>query len=143
MHRPKERTMSFHPLRQVIEAADRAISAEDFDALMDFYADDAVLVVKPGLNAKGKEAIRRAFIAIADHFDHGLVVKQGDMLVLEGGGDTGLVIMDTILEFPGKDGERTSIERKATYVFRKGVTGQWLCVIDNSYGHDILSRENI
>jgi uncharacterized protein (TIGR02246 family) len=132
--------MSSHPLRQVIEAADRAISAEDFDALMEFYADDATLVVKPGLNATGKEAIRRAFVAISNHFKHVLVVKQGDMVVLEGGGDTALVIMETILELTGKDGASTSITRHATYVFRKSRAGQWLCVIDNSYGTDLLKK---
>lgn len=130
--------MSSHPLRQVIEAADRAISEANFEALMDFYAEDATLVVKPGLNAVGKEAIRRAFVAILDYFGHSLVVKQGDMVVLEGGGDTALVLMETILEVPGEDGGKTSITRQATYVFRKGQAGQWLCLIDNSYGLDLL-----
>src|SRR5829696_250955 len=125
--------MVFHPLKQVIEAADRAITAEDFDALMDFYADDATLVVKPGLNAVGKEQIRRAFVAIADYFDHSLVVKQGKMVVLEGG-DTALVIMESILETIGKDGMPSSMTRQGTYVFRKSATGKWLCVVDNSYG---------
>lgn len=130
--------MSSHPLKEVIRAADRAITAEDFDGLMDFYTDDAVLVVTPGLRATGKEEIRKAFVAIADHFNHGLVVQQGDMVVLEVG-DTALVIMDTILDYPGKDGAPTSVTRKATYVFRKGGTGRWRCVIDNSYGTDLLS----
>ena len=58
--------MASHPLKQVVEAADRAITAEDFDALIEFYADNATLVVKPGLNAVGKEQIRQAFVAIAD-----------------------------------------------------------------------------
>jgi uncharacterized protein (TIGR02246 family) len=133
--------MSPHPLRQVIEAADRAISAEDLGALMEFYADDAILVVKPGLNATGKEAIRRMFAAIFDYFNHSLIIKQGDMVVLEGGGDTALVIMETILEFTEKDGVNASITRQATHVFRRNQTGQWLCLIDNSYGIDLLREE--
>jgi ketosteroid isomerase-like protein len=48
-------------LRETIEAADRAITAEDFDELMRFYADDASLVVKPGLTVAGKDSIRRCF----------------------------------------------------------------------------------
>ena len=88
--------MTSHPLKQVIEAADRAIVAEDFDALMDFYADDAILVVNPGLYATGKEQIRQAFVRIAEYFNHGILVKQGDMVVLEGG-DTALVISETVL----------------------------------------------
>ncbi|MDR3514524.1 MAG: DUF4440 domain-containing protein [Azospirillaceae bacterium] len=130
--------MSPHPLASVIEAADRAISAEDFDSLLDFYAEDAILVVQPGLNAIGKAAIRRAFVAIADHFHHSLTVKQGDMVVLEGGGDSALVVMETRLEHAGSDGTKVAVTRQATYVFRKNPAGQWLCVIDNSYGTDLL-----
>ena len=53
--------MSDHPLKALIEAADRSISAKDFDGLMRFYADDATLVVKAGMCAKGKDQIRKAF----------------------------------------------------------------------------------
>ena len=128
-----------HPLKQIIEAADRAITAEDFDTLQDFYADDATLVVKPGLNAVGKEPIRRAFVSIADHFDHSLVVKQGKMVVIEGG-DTALVIMESLLETTGKDGLASSTIRRGTYVFRQSADGGWLCVVDNSYGTDLLQE---
>lgn len=130
--------MSSHPLKALIEAADRAIGAEDFDALMEFYAEDATLVVKPGLIASGKEQIRRAFVAIAEYFDHSIVVTQGDMQVIEGA-DTALVIMETVLQASGKGDMPTSITRRATYVFRRDAGGTWLCVIDNSYGTDLLN----
>lgn len=129
--------MSHHPLRAVIEACDRAITAEDFDTLMDAYADDAVLVVRPGLEARGHEQIRRAFVAIAEHFKHGMVVRQGKMVVLEGG-DTALVLMETFLDVPDGAGGVSEIRREATYVFRKAGDG-WLCVIDNSYGAALLA----
>ena len=129
--------MPSHPLQQLIEAADRAITAEDFDTLMDVYAEDATLVVKPGMHAVGKEQIRRAFDAIAAYFNHSLVVRPGKMIVTEGG-DTALVIMETHLEITGSDGSTTSTSRHATYVFRKSLDGKWLCVIDNSYGTDLL-----
>ncbi|QFY59326.1 SgcJ/EcaC family oxidoreductase [Rhizobium grahamii] len=130
--------MSSHPLKALIEAADRAIGAEDFDALMEFYAEDATLVVKPGLIASGKEQIRRAFVAIAEYFDHSIVVTQGDMQVIEGA-DTALVVMETVLQTSGKDDMPASITRRATYVFRRDTSGKWLCVIDNSYGTDLLN----
>jgi uncharacterized protein (TIGR02246 family) len=119
-------------LKRTIEAADRAISAEDFDALMEFYADDATLVVKPGLNATGKPAIRRAFVAIAEHFNHSIQVTQGQMQVIEGS-DTALVIMETHLH----TADAGAITRRATYVFRQ-IEGRWLCVVDNSYGTELL-----
>ena len=121
-------------LMRLIEAADRAISAEDFDALMTFYADDATLVVTPGRLARGKAEIRRAFEAIAAHFKHRLTVRQGQMQVVEGG-DTALVIMETLLE-AGEDAPPEL--RRATYVFRQSAKGQWLCVVDNSYGTALL-----
>ncbi|UDL89396.1 SgcJ/EcaC family oxidoreductase [Mesorhizobium sp. PAMC28654] len=129
--------MSDHELKQLIEAADRAITAEDFEALMGFYAEDATLVVKPGLNATGKAQIHRAFVAIADHFNHQIKVRQGAMKVIEGG-DSALVIMETVLDTVDAHGIQGSIVRRATYVFRKDAHGKWLCVIDNSYGTALL-----
>ena len=127
-----------HPLKTLVEAADRAITAEDFDAVTEFYADDATLVVKPGLNVSGKPAIRRAFEAIAAHFNHSLKVGQGDMVVLDGA-DTALVLMESTLDAVDKAGADVSTVRRATYVFRKDEDGRWLCVIDNSYGTDLLN----
>lgn len=126
--------MAEHELRQVIEAADRAIMAEDFDRVLDFYTDDATLVVKPGLNATGKAQIRKAFVAIAAHFKNALKVRQGRMEVIEGG-ETALVLMETLLDI---EGQSETIARRATYVFRRSVDGCWLCVIDNSYGTSLL-----
>jgi uncharacterized protein (TIGR02246 family) len=129
--------MSPHPLKAVIEAADRAITARDFDAVMDFYAEDATLVVRPGLNATGKAAIRRAFEAIDAHFNQSLKVSQGEMVVIEGA-DTALVVMESILDARGEDGADLSTVRRSTFVFRRDAAGRWLCVIDNSYGTDLI-----
>lgn len=128
--------MPSHPVEDVIAAADKAIVSEDFDALMALYADDAVLVVQPGVYARGKEQIRTAFLRIADYFGHSLKVRQDGMLVLEGG-DTALVLRRTLVEH-AKGGTPATIARAATYVFRKSANGAWLCVIDNSYGTDLL-----
>lgn len=123
-------------LRETIKAADRAITAEGFDELMKFYADDASLVVKPGSIVQGRDNIRRAFVAIAQHFNNSIVVTQGDMQVVQGG-DVAPVIMETVLQVADKLGESTEISRRATYVFRQ-VSGEWLCVVDNSCGTALL-----
>ncbi|MEG5548633.1 SgcJ/EcaC family oxidoreductase [Enterobacter wuhouensis] len=132
--------MHAHPLRQIIESCDRAISAKDFDALMDYYAEDAALVVKPGMVVKGKENIRKAFIAISDYFQDQLLVEQGEMQVIEGS-DNALVIMETRLRFPDGQGGTVETTRRATYVFRLEPSGRWLCTIDNSYGTSLLDAE--
>ncbi len=126
--------MSEHPVLDLIKQADLAIGAEDFEALMAFYADDAVLVVQPGQIAKGKPQIRKAFEAIAKHFQNALTVTQGEAQVIEGA-DTALVIMETHLHI-GDAPE--PITRRATYVFRKDGADGWLCTVDNSYGTDLL-----
>lgn len=125
--------MGHHPIELLISKADTAINQEDFDTLIDIYADDAVLVIQPGMNAVGKEQIRKAFEAIAAHFDHTLDIKQAGMEILETG-DTALVLAKTLISAKG----HPLTERKATYVFRKDSNNNWVCAIDNSYGHDLL-----
>lgn len=133
--------MARHPLRQIIESCDHAITTKNYDALMEYYAEDAALVVKPGMTVKGKENIRSAFIAISDYFQGQLAVEQGEMQVIEGG-DNALVIMETVLRFPDAQGGITEISRRATYVFRLESDGRWRCTIDNSYGTSLLDTAN-
>lgn len=123
-------------IKELIAQADRAIKEERFDDLMEFYTDDAVLVVKPGLEAKGKDAIKNAFIKIAAYFKNSVVPTQGNMVMLEAG-DTVLVLSQTLLDAENKEASEYSMDRRTTYVYRN-VNGKWLCAIDNSYGTTIL-----
>lgn len=123
-------------IKQLIAAADAAIKEERFDDLMEFYTDDAVLVVKPGLEVKGKEAIKAAFIKIAAYFNNSIVPTQGKMQMIEAG-DTVLVLSQTLLEADKKSDSEFSMDRRATYVYRN-IDGKWLCAIDNSYGTSLL-----
>lgn len=125
-------------LKEFIQKYDLAIKQEDFDALMNYYTDDAILVVKPGIIAQGKKEIKKAFIAIAKYFNNSIAPTQGEMIILETG-DTALVISQTFLEADIKD-SKYSMERKATYVFKKDSHDTWLCAIDNSYGTDLLNK---
>lgn len=123
-------------IKSLIAQADKAIREERFDDLLNFYTDDAVLVVKPGMQVQGKEAIKSAFIKIAQYFKNSIVPTQGKMLMLEAG-DTVLVLSQTLLDADNKDTSEFSMDRRATYVYRK-VNGKWLCAIDNSYGTTLL-----
>lgn len=124
---------TLHPIELLINQADQAINAEDFDTLVDIYASDALLVIKPGMNAVGKEQIKKAFEAIAAYFEHTLEVKQAGLSILETG-DTALVLAKTLVSAKGIP----TMERKATYVFTKNAENLWKCSIDNSYGHDLI-----
>jgi uncharacterized protein (TIGR02246 family) len=131
--------MQAHPITALIAAADEAINREDFDALMDFYTDDATVVVVPGRAANGKEEIRSAFVALAEHFQHTLYVTEGDMIVIEAG-DTALVIAQVNVRANMKSSAPTMETRNATYVFRRGEDDTWRCMIDNSYGAALLNQ---
>ena len=121
-------------IKESIDAADRAIKEERFDDLMDFYTEDAVLVVKPGLEVQGKEAIKKAFKKIAEYFKNSVIPTQGKMIMIEAG-DTVLVMSQTLLEAECKS--EFSMDRRATYIYRN-IDGKWLCAIDNSYGTSLL-----
>jgi uncharacterized protein (TIGR02246 family) len=127
-----------HELKEIIQKCDEAIKQEDFETLMNYYTDDAILVVKPGMIARGKEEIKKAFISIANYFNNSLVPTQGEMIILEAG-DTALVLSQTLLDTDKIEMEY-STERRATYVFKKNPQGRWLCAIDNSYGTDLINE---
>lgn len=128
-----------HELKELIKRCDLAIKQEDFDMLMNYYTDDAILVVKPGMIVRGKVEIKKAFIAIAKYFNNSIAPTQGEMIILEAG-DTALVISQTLLTADKKDSEY-SMDRRATYVFKKNSLGEWLCAIDNSYGTDLINKK--
>ena len=54
------------------------------------------------------------------------------------GGDTALVLANTLVRAKQKADSEFAIDRKATYVFRRYPDGKWRCVIDNSYGTGLL-----
>ncbi|MDD2769817.1 MAG: DUF4440 domain-containing protein [Methylococcus sp.] len=131
--------MSNEALRNAIHQADQAINCRDFDRLMNFYAEDAMLVIAPERYAKGKTQIRKAFDAISGYFNDSLEVEQGNMIFFEMG-DIALVLAKTFVRASGKPDSQFSSERDSTYVYRKAPSGQWLCVIDNSYGTALLNQ---
>jgi uncharacterized protein (TIGR02246 family) len=126
-----------HELEAIIHAADDAINREDLDALAAFYAEEATLVVRPGLQVTGKAQIRKAFASIADYFNHSLHVTQDPLIVIEGG-DTALVLGKAEIRATDPSGASILTEREATYVFKRTADGSWRCTVDNSYGTSLL-----
>lgn len=136
---PRSWSVDEHPLKQEIAKADQAINDRDFEAVTACYTEDAVLVLKPGTLAQGREAIKTAHQKISDYFKDSLHVSQGDMVIIEAG-DIALVLSKTYIASPGKLDSEFSNERDAIYVYKKSADGQWLCAIDNSYGVELLNR---
>jgi ketosteroid isomerase-like protein len=44
----------------------------------------------------------------------------------------------TMRKAKDQTGTAFSLEREATYVFKKDPGGRWLCAVDNSYGTSLL-----
>ena len=129
--------MKDHVIKNEIQVADSAINRKDFDAVADCYTEDAVLIVAPGLEARGKDEIRQAHQNISDYFNDSLEVSQGNMVIIEAG-NTALVLSKSFVASPGKLDSEFSTERNATYVYVKDDNGKWHCAIDNSYGPELL-----
>lgn len=128
-------------IKTVIDTCDKLIHQEKFDELVNFYTEDAVLVIKPGMLANGREQIKSAFIKIASYFDNSIKPLEGKMVYLLAG-DTVLVLAQTFIEANQSATAHSefSMERRATYVFRN-IDGKWLCAIDNSYGTTLIDEK--
>lgn len=107
---------------------------------MNFYTENGTLVVKDDLHVSGKPSLKRAFMAIAGFFNHSLQVSQGKVKVIFGE-DCALVLAQTLLSANMPNEGKFNTVREATYVF-KLINNQWLCVIDNSYGTDLLKSSS-
>lgn len=75
-----------------------------------------------------------------DFFNHSLQVSQGRVKAIFGE-DCALVLAQTILSANMPNEGKFNTVREATYVF-KLINNQWLCVIDNSYGTDLLKSSS-
>ena len=78
--------MHEHDVLSLIKKADTAISSEDFDALMDFYADDAVLVVQR--TNVGQFLPLRHVVRLLTHNCHRGDKHRDDTFSLVGGRDS-------------------------------------------------------
>ncbi len=125
-------------VKNIIDICDDLIQQENFSELKKYYAEDAVLVVKPDMFVQGRENIAVAFKKIASYFKNSLKPVEGEMRFLIAG-DTVLVLAQTFIQASTEALETSeySSERRATYVFKK-IDDSWVCAIDNSYGTSLL-----
>src|ERR1043165_3141609 len=54
-------SMSKHSIEEIVERMDEAFNRGDVDAVLDFYEDEAVVILEPGRVAQGKDKLREAF----------------------------------------------------------------------------------
>jgi len=127
-------SMSKHSIEEIVERMDEAFNRGDVDAVLDFYEDEAVVILEPGRVAQGKDKLREAF-----QFAFSLqpIARQIKTHVIEA---DDLALFTSRWTFTGKlpDGTPFTREAVATTVFRKQADGEWRCAIDNPYGPAVL-----
>ena len=126
--------MPEHSIAEMVEKMDEAFNRGDIEAVLDFYEDEATVVLEPGRIVQGKERLREAF-----QFILGLqgVARQIKTNVIEA---SDIALFTSRWIFTGKtpDGAPFSREAVATTVFRKQADQTWRCAIDNPYGPAVL-----
>jgi uncharacterized protein (TIGR02246 family) len=113
-----------------IQILDHAFNESDLDTIMAFYDDGAVVVPQPGVEVRGKEAIREMYNKM---LQPGMIARQSKIRVLEADG-IALFISEWGLSQPGQT-KKTFI---ATTVLRQQSEGGWKVLIDNAQGPAIL-----
>ncbi|MGO3603017.1 MAG: hypothetical protein ACTIOK_06350 [Enterococcus malodoratus] len=70
-------------IKSIIEICVRFIHEEKFDELTKYYTEEAILIVKPDLVARGRAQIKSAFIKIAAYFDNSIKPIEGKIVVCD------------------------------------------------------------
>jgi uncharacterized protein (TIGR02246 family) len=122
---------------EAVKALDDALERGDLEAALNFYEDDAVLVVTPEQIARGKQEIREFFISLLKLSPR---VHQLKTHVIESG-DIALFLSQWSFSGSDETGQPFSREAIATCVLRKNASGNWRLVIDNALGPNVLSQK--
>jgi ketosteroid isomerase-like protein len=119
---------------EAVEQLDKAFNQGNLDEVLDFYEKDASIVLEPG-------KIKQGHIALREAFSHAIALKGKAMQlktnVIESH-DIALFTSKWIFNWISADGKPLQRESYATTVFRKNDNGEWLIVIDNSFGPAVL-----
>jgi ketosteroid isomerase-like protein len=109
-----------------IQILDRAFNEGDLDTIMDFYDEAALVVPQPGVEARGKDAIREMYRKM---LHPGMVARQLKIRVLEADG-IALFISRWSLSQPGQSrrplsqrpccGNRAMADGKPSSITHKG-----------------------
>jgi uncharacterized protein (TIGR02246 family) len=121
---------------EAVKELDDALERGDLEAVLNFYEDDAVVVVvvEPNRLARGKKDLREFFTYL---FTLTPSARQIRTRVIESG-DIALFISKWVLSGFDVNGQPFSRKAIATCVFRKNADEKWRLVIDNSLGPAIL-----
>jgi uncharacterized protein (TIGR02246 family) len=126
--------MPKHLLEETVGKLDDAFNRCDLEALLNFYDDDAVLLLESGRRVQGKARIGEVFRAL---FRLKGTASQIKMNVIEAG-ELALYTSEWRFLARAPDGSAISRNAVATAVFRKQADGAWKCVLDSPFGPAVL-----
>jgi ketosteroid isomerase-like protein len=115
---------------EVLPKIVKLVYARAFDEAMKLYDDDCVMIEKPNVVLKGKDAIRRSLQRMVDSGNVLSVQMQDAMIV----GDVAYSISDWQIT---KNGITMAVGR-ATDLLRETQNGRWLMVLDDPFGAEAL-----
>ena len=115
---------------QAIELLDDAFNRGDLDAVLRYYDEAAVVLPRPGTEARGSEELRKLY---GSFMKPGTTAKQIKTHVVEADG-VALFTSRWCLTIDDKPPQ----EFIATTVFRRQSDGTWKALIDNARGPLVL-----
>lgn len=121
------------PLDAVHEL-DKAFNSKNIEGILEFYDENATVVFAPENLITGKTALKKAFSQALALNGKATQLKTK---VIESG-DIALFISQWVFTRSNPDGSLMRRENYATTVFKKNINGEWLIIIDNSFGPAIL-----
>lgn len=118
----------------LVLARDRAWSAvasegRDVDALLDFWAEDAVLIAPEQPVMIGRDAIR-AYVEASLALPGFHIEWESSEPVVAASGDMAWLASTNHFTVPGANGELVQVDCRAITVWRKDADGLWRCVAD-------------
>jgi ketosteroid isomerase-like protein len=116
-------------LKELSRQWSNLIASGEFEAGMDYWANDAVMLPPEMPMLKGKEAIRDYVMTVAAI--PGFRIRwEPEQAFISESGDLGYLIERNVIEVNGEDGEKIVTHGKAVTIWRKEPDGNWRNVVD-------------
>lgn len=116
-------------LMQTSRAWAKAVAGGDVDAILSYWADDAVVLAPDQPAVDGKTALRQ-FVLGMQKIPGFSITWEPERAVISKSGDIGYLIERNRMTFADANGKVTTQFGKAVTIWRKDASGAWKCIVD-------------